>query len=91
MGLTNRLKRLGERFNVDVKTIEQEAEQRARKIGLERLKVQGYDTCKICGEEVPVYKDDQWADIFNRLQRHANERDDHVEDPDKGWVLADGE
>lgn len=57
---------------------------------LEVLRLQGADRCRLCGEEVPVYKDDEWSDIFNRLQKHAHERDDHVKQNGE-WVYLNGE
>lgn len=91
MGLKERLESIGESLGVDVDAIHEEAENRASAIGLERVKLAGEDHCKLCGDTVPVYKDDDWQAIFARLEEHAEERDDHVRDADGNWVIADGE
>lgn len=56
---------------------------------LEQMKEQGYDVCKLCGEQVPVHADDEHEDVLRRLTEHANEADDHVHHSENGWMLVD--
>lgn len=57
---------------------------------LDQMKKQGYDPCKLCGDEVPVYEDDDHEDVLQRLIDHAEARDDHIKDPQRGWILVGG-
>lgn len=56
---------------------------------LARMKADGYDVCKLCGEQVPVYEDDIREDVLRRLTEHANDAPDHVHHSERGWMLVD--
>lgn len=89
MGLKQALKRIGNAVGADVEAVEQESKERALAMKMEQLKRRGYDTCKLCGYEVPVYIDDSWDDVLERLEEHGQEQDDHVKDPEEGWILVE--